>query len=248
MSESTANPEGTDLAVTFLAAFNDIEAHLRSELNAKRSDSFRWMVRLAEKKHLISKEHAEALDDYAELRNAISHGQYNNLRPIADPRPDTVKTIEKIRDFLINPPIALNVLSPQKVKSFHLDDPITRALEIVRTTEISQFPVYQSSNGSSEYVALLTTNTIARWVASDLADNAHLDARSIEEVLNYAESSDLAVFLPRTTTAQAVVDVMSAPELPWSVIITEHGKPHEKPLRVITGRDMRTLLEILKVS
>lgn len=112
--------ESPDLAVSFLAAFNDIEAHLRTQLRAKRSDSFRWMVRIAEKQHLISKEQAETLDAFAELRNAISHGQYNDLRPIADPRPDTVDTIEKIRSLLLNPPIALNVLPEQRSAPTHL--------------------------------------------------------------------------------------------------------------------------------
>ncbi len=233
-----------DPAVAFLAAFNDIEAHLRSELNAKRSDSFRWMVRLAEKKHLISSTQAESLDAFAELRNAISHGQYNNFKPIADPRPDTIDSIEQIRDLLINPPVALQVLSRQKVQLLKLDDPISDALDIVRSTEISQFPVYDGK----KYVSLLTTNTIARWVAADLQDNHKLDARTVREVLDYAETSDSATFMPRTATAQEVIDVMTGSELPWSVIITEHGEEHQTPLRIISGRDMRALIEFVDVD
>lgn len=249
MSEHTETPdhhptEAVNLAVAFLAAFNDIEAHLRSGLDAKRSDSFRWMVRLAEKKHLISSDHAESLEAFAELRNAISHGQYNNFKPIADPRPDTVSAIEQIRDLLINPPLALQALSHQKVRLLTLEDPISAALDIVRTTEISQFPVYEGKR----YVALLTTNTIARWVAADMQDNNKLDARTVAEVLDYAETSDSAVFLPRTATAQEVIDVMTGPELPWSVIITEHGEEHQTPLRIISGRDMRTLIELVDVN
>lgn len=236
--------QATDPAVAFLSAFNDIEAYLRSELNAKRSDGFRWMVRLAEKKHLISKEQSEALDAFAELRNAISHGPYKNLRPIADPRPDTVTMIEHIRDVLTDPPIALQVLPRQDVCSLRMADPITDALDIIRTTEISQFPVY----GDAGYVALLTTNTIARWVAVDLGDNSHLDATTVAEVLDYAEASDSAVFMPRTATAQEVIDVMTGPDLPWSVIVTEHGKPDQKPLRLISGRDMRAMLELMEVK
>lgn len=233
-----------DPAVAFLAAFNDIEAHLRSQLNAKRSDSFRWMVRLAEKKHLISAQQSEALDAFAELRNAISHGPYNNLRPIADPRPDTVAMIQHLRDLLLDPPVALQALPPQTVRTLQVGDPIADALRIIRTTEISQFPVYDGGS----YVALLTTNTIARWVAADLSDNSILDASTVAEVLDYAESSDSAVFMPRTATAQEVIDVMTGPELPWSVIVTEHGKPSQKPLRLISGRDMRSLIELVELQ
>ncbi|WP_080794726.1 CBS domain-containing protein [Corynebacterium pacaense] len=244
MNEQHPRVDGPDLAIAFLAAFNDIEAHLRAKLSARRSDGFRWMVRLAEKKHLISANQAAALDAFAELRNAISHGPYDNLRPIADPRPDTVATIVQIRDLLLHPPIALERLPHQNVRSLQLGDPIRDALSIIRTTEISQFPVY----GDAGYVALLTTNTIARWVAADLQDNSRLDAGTVGEVLDYAESSDTAVFMSRTATAQEVIDTMTGPALPWSVIVTEHGKADQKPLRIISGRDMRALIELVDLK
>ena len=77
-------------AVPFLAAFNSIEKFLRSELDAKRSDSFSWMARLAAEKGIITLEQSETLQEFADLRNAISHGEYDNLRPIAEPLPETV--------------------------------------------------------------------------------------------------------------------------------------------------------------
>lgn len=239
----TANHE-PDRATLFLAAFNDIEAFLRTQLKAELSDSFRWMVGQAVKRHLINEPQAESLRAFAELRNAISHGTYHDNLPIADPRPDTVAEIEKIRSTLLNPPLALELLPAQKPLIFKLDDHISAVLEVVRTTFISQVPIYQGS----EYVGLLTTNTIARWIAADLKDNAKLDARIIKDVLEYAEHSDAAVFLPRTATAQEVIDTMTGPDLPWSVIINEAGKKHQKPLRLITGWDLRIMLDRLENS
>src|SRR5690625_7423017 len=64
-------------AIPFLAAFNDIETHLRIALDAKRSDSFWWMVDRAVDKHLLSRQQGEVLKDYGNLRNAISHGRYH---------------------------------------------------------------------------------------------------------------------------------------------------------------------------
>lgn len=231
-----------DRATQFLAAFNDIESHLRSRLNADISDSFRWMVGQAANRRLINPAQEEALKSFSELRNAISHGTYHNNKPIADPRPDTVATIEKIRDALLNPPLALKVLPAQQVKIFYSNSSIAEVLELIRTTEISQFPIYQDG----EYLSLLTTNTIARWIAADLKDNAKINAKTIKDVLRFAESSDTAVLLPRSATAQEVVDALTRPELPWSVIITENGTKHQKPLRLITGWDLRLLLEKLE--
>lgn len=231
-------------AIPFLAAFNDIESHLRETLGAKKTDSFRWMVDQANKRHLISEDQAADLREFGDLRNAISHGRYtDDLRPIAEPLPETVAEIEHIRDILRDPPLALTVLGPQEVRTFSPTAPIGTVLAVIRDTEISQFPVYD--NGRS--VDLLTTNTIARWVAADLDDNDHLDARSVAEVLRYAESTDRAVFLPRDVTAQAALDAMTMPgkdgSLPRAGLITEDGRKDQRPIRVIGGSDIARLME-----
>lgn len=243
MSNTTEQP--SNRAIPFLAAFNEIEQFLRQELAAKKSDGFSWMVRLAQRKHLIREDHSEALQAFADLRNAISHGTYRENRPIAEPLPETVEEISRIRDLLLDPPLALSILGPHAVRSFAPGDDIREALAIIRTTRISQFPVYEDGI----FRALLTTNTIARWVAADLDDNDHLDARKVQEVLEYAEDNDFAVFLPRTATAQEVVDELTTPardgSLPRAALLTEHGRTNQKALRVVGGSDVAALLEAI---
>ncbi|GAB2498579.1 hypothetical protein CATRI_07145 [Corynebacterium atrinae] len=231
-------------AIAFLAAFNAIETHLREVLDAKKSDSFRWMVDQAKRQHLVSEQQANDLKEFAELRNAISHGQYtDDFRPIAEPLPETVSAIERIRDVLRDPPTALGVLGHHEVQVFAPGDDIRQVLRVVRATTISQFPIYEQQR----YVDLLTTNTIARWVAADLDDNEHLDARTVAEVLRFAEGSDRAVFLPRSVTAQEACDALTTPTkdgtLPRAALITEHGKAHQRPLRIIGGADLALLLD-----
>lgn len=231
-------------AIPFLAAFNDIEAYLRELLNARRSDNFRWMVDLAVRKHMLSDEHAVELKEFAELRNAITHGLYTeDMRPIAEPLPETVTEIERIRDLLRNPPTALGVLGHHEVRTLTPGDDIRDALRIIRRTKISQFPIYEDGR----CVGLLTTNTIARWVAADLNDNDHLDARSVAEVLDWAEENDRAVFLPRDVSAQEALDALTTPRrdgsLPRAGIITEHGHRDQRPIRVIGGSDIAELLD-----
>lgn len=231
-------------AIPFLAAFNDIEDFLRDLLNAKKSDNFRWMVDLAARKHLLSDEHADDLKEFAELRNAISHGLYTeDMRPIAEPLPETVAEIERIRDLLRDPPKALGVLGHHDVHTFSPGDDIREALRIIRKTRISQFPIYEGGR----FVALLTTNTIARWVAADLDDNDHLDASSVAEVLDWAEENDRAVFLAKDVLAQEAIDALTTPRkdgsLPRAVILTEEGRKDQRPIRVIGGSDLAELLD-----
>lgn len=231
-------------AIPFLAAFNDIEAFLRDLLSAKKSDNFRWMVDQAVRRHLISEDHAGDLKEFAELRNAISHGRYTeDMRPIAEPLPETVADIERIRDILRDPPTALGVLGHHEVRTVAPADDIREALRVIRSTTISQLPIYD--NGKC--TGILTTNTIARWVAADLDDNDHLDARSVAEVLDWAEDNDRAVFLSRNVLAQEAIDALTTPRkdgsMPRAAIITEHGRKDQRPIRVIGGSDIAVLME-----
>lgn len=99
----------TNRAVPFLAAFNAIERFLRDALGAKKSDSFSWLARLAARQGVLTLQQSETLQEFAELRNAISHGVYEDLRPIAEPLPETVAQIERLRDTLLAPTAALAV-------------------------------------------------------------------------------------------------------------------------------------------
>ncbi|WP_165165133.1 CBS domain-containing protein [Corynebacterium qintianiae] len=229
-------------ATAFLAAFNDIEAFLRDVLNAKKSDGFTWMANLAAKKGHISRDQADDLKEYAELRNAISHGAYRDLRPIAEPLPETVSEIERIRDSLLSPALAMDVVGPQKVVTFEPGDDIHEPLAVIRDTDISQFPVYDGG----ECVGLLTTNAIARWVSADLGADDKLDAKTVGEALQYAETQDQAVFLPRQASAASAVEALTTPlgdgALPRLAIITEHGKPSQRPLAVVTASNIPELV------
>jgi len=231
-------------AVPFLAAFNEIEGFLRSALDARKSDGFNWMVSKAEKRHILTSAQANDLKEFASLRNAISHGAYQDFRPIAEPLPETVAEIETIRDQLLHPALAIDVVGPQKVVTFSPGDDINEALHAIRDTGISQFPVYDGK----KCIGVLTTNTIARWLADELNDDNSINHSTIEHVLSFNERKDAAVFLPRTATAPEVIAALTSPHaqqtLPRLVIITEHGNDNQQPLCVVTPSNLPALFEV----
>lgn len=231
----------TNRAVPFLAAFNAIEKFLRSELGAKRSDGFSWMARLAAKKGILTREQSDALQEFADLRNAISHGEYDNLRPIAEPLPETVAEIERIRDRLLAPTLALDVVEHQRVVSFSPDTDIHEPLAVIASEGLAQFPVYEDG----KCVGLLTTNAIARWLATELRADDTIATGTVADVLTHSGKLDQPVFLPRSVTAAAAMEALSTPlpsgAVPRLTIITEHGKPTQKPVSVLGATDIPAL-------
>lgn len=97
---------------------------------------------------------------------------------------------------------------------------------------------------------MLTTNTIARWVAADFSDNQELNAADIADIVKYQEPGDRAIFLARTVTVQQTMDRLSETDnqghRPCAAVITEHGKVDEKPLRLVAPADLPVLMDALE--
>ena len=215
----------------FFAAFNDIEQFLRQAIGAKNSDSFWWIVDRAHDKHLLSKRQAEQLKDISNLRNAIAHGRYYDNQPIATPHPQVVDQLEDLQRLLTDPPTALSLLSQGEVTTLSPDADILEALALINDTGYSQIPVYDSGT----FTALLTTNAIARWVAADLSDDGEIGAASVSAALDMA---------------QEVIDVLTEPAAddthPSAVLLTEHGKPTQRPVGIATPADLAVLVDAVE--
>ncbi|MFC3850771.1 hypothetical protein ACFORJ_11445 [Corynebacterium hansenii] len=252
MSDALRGDVSGGNATAFLASFNDIEAHLRRELRAKQSDGFKWMVNLAHRRHLLSDGQRSALMAFSDLRNAISHGEYRNGRPIADPLPETVADIERLARNLIDPPLVLGVLPPRRPVTVTPEDSVEKVFAVLAESTYSQFPVYEGGVDGGTCTALLTTDAIAIWVAHDYGDDGRLEAKTVSDVLEWAGSRDEPYFMPRAVTVQDAVAALTIPGedglVPRALIITEHGRPDQKPLRVVGGADLPALWAEVQVG
>ena len=128
-----------------------------------------------------------------------------------------------------------------EVTTLSPDSDILEALALINETGYSQIPVYDSGT----FKALLTTNAIARWVAAELSDDDRIHPATIEEVLEHTGRLDQPVFLPRTVTAAAAVEALTTPldsgAMPRLAIVTEHGKPTQRPISVLGATDIPAL-------
>jgi CBS domain-containing protein len=118
----------------------------------------------------------------------------------------------------------------------------------VHQFDFSQLPVYESG----QYVGILTTNTIARWLAQRIADGGvHRDA-AIGEVMEFREPNDCALLVDRTLTAADAIHQLSYGSPDGSpanaLILTENKLPTDRPMRVIAVYDVPLLSASLKFS
>jgi hypothetical protein len=226
----------------FIAAFNDIEAHLRATLGEDVNTPFAKMVRTSFDKRRLTVEQRDALLDFAELRNVISHSRYLAGKPMADPLVEAVQQIAQIRDSLCSPTRALDALEMTGVCRVDTQEQIGVALKHIEENGFSQLPVYDADT----FLGLLTTNAIARWLAAQFAAHSGMaEDEPVGEVLKFAETYERARHLPRTATVVQVINALThnGPDArpATAVIISQSGKTTERPLAIAVAHDLPLL-------
>jgi len=242
--------EATDPARVFLDAFADIERLLRQKARADQKVRFVDLVsRLARHDRLV-REHDSALRAFASLRNAIAHDRYRSGRPIATPHPDVVRAIGQIRDQLQSPPrIDAFLAGRADVEKVAPETGVWHALRRMTARDLSQVLVYDGG----DYVGLLTTNAIARWVAGQVDETGEILAEEapVAEVMGAAEEFETARFVSRETTVADVIDLLggtSGHPAPVAVVVTHSGQTSEEPLGILVVHDLPDLLERLRID
>ena len=240
-----------DPARVFLDAFSDIEAYVRRATGADQGERFATLVTQLASRDRLVREHQVSLQAFASLRNAIQHSKYRSGRPIATPHPDVVQAITAVRDQLPRPPrIDSFVQGRGPVETERPSTGVWQALRSMTERDFSQVLVY----GDAGYVGLLTTNAVARWLASqvDATGALMVEEAPVEEVLTSAEPHEVAKFVARTATVTDVIDLLSGGSggrlAPVAVVVTQNGKRAEKPLGIVVAHDLLDLLACIAVA
>ncbi|WP_054952019.1 hypothetical protein [Flaviflexus massiliensis] len=244
-------------AERFLEAFADIEEKLAQQQNRRKSEQQQkrrnfgddWVPfwKLLEESTTLLKSHKDRLRQYAKLRNSIVHVKRSEGVPIADPREDVVRDIEKIRNLLLKPPRLVEALSghePPQV--FEMDDSINAFLSLVVERSYSQAPV---RDGGS--YRLVTTNAVARYLAPSLIEDDIVETATIREVLEFAEDGDRLETLSPTATVLEAINLFSGETStrvePPSALLVLGTRQKSAPQLLCSRADLSTLYAQLNI-
>lgn len=236
-------------AEEFLSYFNQIESYLRKRIGKESiledHTTFLDLVYRVSKTNRIIERYANDLKEFAELRNAIIH-QRTDGHIIATPLNRTVTEIKSIYELITKPPIAVNIKN-EPVNFLSSSDPLSKALKMVDEYSFSQIPIYRDG----VFKALLSSNTITRWLASQIKDDLiSISETKISDVLKFSENKNNFKLFHRNANCFEVLEIFQSAILSGNnleaVIITDSGKSDEKPLRIFTVWDIPLLEKRLK--
>ena len=217
-----------NLTSRFLDAFVTIERHLRKMLNADKHMSFYEMVQRSARRDKTVRRLGDRLKDLGELRNFLVH-EYRSDQPVAIPSESSVSLIEEIRDGLTKP-VRLADLFRGPVVTCAPSDPIGAAARKMHDGSFSQLPVYSGN----DLTGLLTSETVARWLADRFADgHGILEEETVEEVMRHGDGSHTFVVMDRQATADDALtefdDCLHGGKILDAIILTQSGSRNERP-------------------
>jgi CBS domain-containing protein len=228
----------------FLEAFAGIERWLRRAASAERGATFYQVVDRAAERNAAVRRHRHDLKEFADLRNAIVH-ERTDEHVIAEPNARAVTGIQRLETLLTSPPRVLPHFQ-RKVATTESEWPLGRAAALMSTRAFSQLPVLRSGR----VVALLTANTIARWLGDRAGDGiVDLSGTTVTEVLRFAEDLENHVFFGRAAALAEVLERFDEFESRGKVLdaalLTHGGRSSESLLGIITPHDIPRILAIL---
>jgi CBS domain-containing protein len=236
----------------FLSAYNEIDKWLRKMLKADRKASFANLVddvsnsnKVSHQSTRLVRHYRDDLKEYGDLRNAIVH-EHRNDEVIATPCLKAVEEMEAIRKRLFYPP-RVHPRFAKDVIQCTPDDPIGTVAQQMRAKKFSQIPVYSGAR----LLALLTTDTIARWVACSLKSGEEImEEAPVKDVLNEAEFTENYHLLDTGATVIEALDCFDAffgrgLRLD-AILITKDAKKNNAPLGIISISDIPELRDCQK--
>jgi predicted transcriptional regulator len=180
------------------------------------------------------------LRSFGDLRNVIVHSKVRPNQHLATPSPWVVERIERIRDELTSPGLAIPTFQ-RDVQTVRTTDTLLHVLTLIRQCDYSQFPVYEDGR----FRGLLTENGITRWLAHHVVEARQpLDQATtvaVKGVLGEEEHHKNHQFVRRSMPVDELLATFARQPLVEALLITETGKRTEKLLGLATRWDILRL-------
>ena len=221
----------------FIQRFNELDHLLRQRTGLDRSKPFTTVVERAAKEHVTVRRRREVLLSIGRLRNAIVHDRDFPEQILADPRLEVIEELESVLQAIAKPRKLIPAFQ-KRIRAFADNDSLADCLGFMKHNDFSQIVVAHKG----QYV-LLSSEGIVKWLenARDIG-LADLQEATVADALAFEERG-ICRYLTRNDPVDAAFEMFekaiieSTPRL-QAILITENGKPEERPLGIVTPWDL----------
>ncbi|MDY3234065.1 MAG: CBS domain-containing protein [Lachnospiraceae bacterium] len=221
----------------FLNAYASMEKSMNRMVGRTDYIPFATLIHMTAKNHPAIRRHEEDLKEICELRNAIVHQRGSSDEIIAEPCDSITASAEHLAALMEEDQKILHYAS-QPVRYAGMDDTVRECAERMKRADAGKLPVYEKGKVSGLI-------TVFELLDAAMAGKGDWQIRE----LVHENSRNRIIFLSTSDTIEDAVREFSrfpAEERRLPVIlITEHGRPDEKPLGILSSADLARILSSL---
>jgi len=233
---------------SFLKSYNQLDEYMRGKLKCDMSVSHSKLLTQMSKIDLVFSNLETRLQAYRALRNAIVHVHSEGETPIAVPNDEVVEDYQRIVNYAIAPPLAIDSIAIKNVYTVEWTSSINEVHEIMLKKGFSLIPIVNEGRmvgifdswHLQKYLIEKNPNIQHNTPLSNLYAYLNLD-RSLKD-LNYEYRID---FQKANANIDDIVrcytDSALAGHYFKAVYLTQNGKPLEKIEGVITPHCLPTI-------
>lgn len=228
----------------FILIYNELDAFMRQRLQLGDQTEHTFLIsEMARRGNRIFETYNYELRLFARLRNAIIHNPYQkDAHPIAEPHKETVKKYNDLKNFVMNPPKALSIAIPgPNIFTATLETNVQYIIQTMINKSYTHIPVISDE----KMIGVFSENTLFSYLAKtkDCIITNDFTVREFEDFIPLEKHmNEYFVFVPRATLLDEIEGIFQKGLKDLKriavIYITEHGKPEEKLLGMITAWDL----------
>jgi CBS domain-containing protein len=225
----------------FIILCNKFTRLLSDTYDLKSTSTMGQVIRILRHRHPLIKQHFEALDSYADLRNVLVHEQYDHV-VLAQPSDHVIRHFEWIYESLLTP-ITLKDLMEKKVVTIDADASFQSLLNLIKKHGFTHYPVFEDG----QFLGVFTDSGIAHALAETPFEKLEeLYHTPIKLLINYDQHiKDVLVVLQK----DSIFDVFDAlqqkeKDIETILIVTQTPLQHENQIKgLIISKSLTKILE-----
>lgn len=226
-----------------LQLYNEVDHFLRQKSKADKYADHSYLIQEMTARNAVVARYQQVLRVVAQIRNTLVHNPIPLIaQPIVEPDPQLITTYRNIRDALLNPANALSIAVPaQKIYTSHLEANLSDVMKVMSENTFTHIPIIENE----KMIGVFSENALLTYLVT-VGETIVTSDMKIKDVKDYlpisAHKGESFVFLSRKSSLSDVYkifnDAIKIHKRIGMVFITEHGKPTEKLLGIITAWDL----------
>ena len=198
----------------FIVLCNKFTRFLSDTYNLKSTSTMGQVIRILRHRHPLIKQHFEALDSYADLRNVLVHEKYDHV-VLAQPSDHVIKHFNWIYESILTP-ITLKELMQKDVISLRSDDTFETLLNNIKLHGYTHYPIFNDTLFLGVFTDSGVTHALARTPFDQLKD---LYQTQIQDLMAYDEHLKDVLIVSEKASIFDVFDILQQHPTPIETML-----------------------------